>query len=178
MDISKTNLERLQNEMQKAEDVYFEVRRRRQERENVLMTEMRKVLEAEFGAEMASTGKSRYEAEQACKIEADCIRKLESEASLPYPLGTVLKEWVWHGGYFERSESGGRYRLTGRVAVLEIFKDGDELPRNVRWGKPHAGQIVLRMTKKDGSRGKDVEVWNDVCLKTWLPEGQNPPRAA
>jgi hypothetical protein len=48
---------------------------------------------------------------------------------------------------------------TKNKAVLQVFKQGDHVPANVRWGRPSVGSLVLRSLKKDGTLGAAVEEW-------------------
>lgn len=133
------------------------------------MTEIRDRLAAEFGAEAEIVNKAKREAGRACRAEMDRIREIESAASLPYLEGTKLVEW----GY-PRWSSGCPMSKTGEVAILEIFKKDDEVPVNCRRNMPDVGAIVLRILKKDGSKGLKVKCWNDRMKGYWFPEGVDP----
>lgn len=171
MNIDKTKLEELQAKHNLAIEEQSAVRRQMRDREEALMAEVRKTLEKEFGAMIDAAAKIQREAEREMVLEAGRIRTLESESRLPYPEGTILKEWTWHVGF---SGTIHNLRLTGEVGVIEIFKEGDEISANVRWSKPLVGNIVLRMLKKDGTKGKDVRFWSDGMKREWLPDGKKP----
>ena len=113
------------------------------------------------------------------KIAAEnALHKAESEtdvrnasAKLPYPEGTILAEWNAPGYWAGRKEM----TLTGKRAVIQIFREGGEYPRNRRYGRPQPGSIILRELKKNGVRGVKVSQWSDHLPKAyWLQEGQEP----
>jgi hypothetical protein len=170
--IDKTVLMALQTDMAVKTEAFYDVERRRSDRERVLMAGLNATLKAEFGAERNAAEAAKQKAEEAVKVEADRIRALESEAAMPYPVGTKLVEWkksrnAWMGSR--------EWDKSGVVGVIEIFKAGDEVPENIRWNKPVVGQIVIRYLKKDGSKAARVEIWNDSYMRIcWLPEGMKP----
>lgn len=169
--IDKTVLEALQKDFSKKSRVYDEIMSRRRDRERELMTEVMAKLNDEFGAEVNAADIAQKEAETLLKAEVNRIRGIESLAMLPHPLGTKLVEWKR-----PRYSSIGKLSKTGKVAVLEIFKEGDLIPDNIRWSKPPVGMIVLRILKKNGTRSSRVEEWYDSCKYYWLPEGVGPEK--
>ena len=171
-EIDKTVLKALQADMAAKTEAFYDVERRRGDREKELMETLNATLEYVFGALRNAAEAAKNKAEEAVKAEADRIRALESEADMPYPVGTKLVEWkrsrnAWMGSR--------EWDKSGIVGVIEIFKADDEVPENIRWNKPVVGQIVIRYLKKDGSKAARVEIWNDSYMrKCWLPEGVKP----
>ena len=169
--IDKTVLDVLQKDFSKKSKVYDEIMSRRRNRERKLMAEVVAKLDDEFGAEVNAANVARNEAETLLKAEVNRIRAIESLGSLPYPLGTKLIEWKR-----PRFSCIGGMSKTGKVAVLEILKEGDSIPDNIRWSKPRIGSIVLRMLKKNGTRSSHLEEWYDLYKCYWFPEGVEPKK--
>jgi hypothetical protein len=171
-EIDKTVLKALQADMVAKTEVFYDVEKRRRDREQVLMAELNATLKAEFGAERNAAEAAKKVAEEAVKAEVDRIRSIESEAAVPYPVGTKLIGWKRSRNAWTSSRDWSK---SGVVGVMEIFKAGDEVPANIRWNTPVAGQIVIRLLKKDGSKAARVEIWNDSYMRNcWLPEGVKP----
>ena len=165
------------NKIKELEKVWLEktlvkraVEDRRREREYVLLAEVHAKLNAEFGAELEAARKTENEAKVALSAEENRVREDVTLSKLPYPLGTVLAEW----SYGSSTWTPNNLKKTTNKAVLQVFKQGDPLPANVRYNRPSVGSLVLRLLKKDGTTGAAVEQWNPVYEKCWLPEGVEP----
>ena len=159
-----TRLEELQNVLHEANNLKMNVEARQREREQELMAKMREQLDYIFGQEWRIAVDAVNKASAEYTIERNKVNEQKSLESLPYPVGTKLFEW-------ETKQWTNEFRKTNRVAVLEIYKQGDALPVNTRWSRPEVGDMVLRILKKDGTVGSKVEVFRDYLKSWWLPEG-------
>jgi hypothetical protein len=45
---------------------------------------------------------------------------------------------------------------TGVVGMVEVFRDGDALPENIRTSLPKHGDLVVRVLRKDGTKSRRV----------------------
>ena len=113
---------------------------------------------------------------EACKYYSE-LKKIEDELnankliewgvnSLPYPEGTILHKWMQYGWGTKNP-----YTMTKETGVIQIFRNGDEYPDNMRWNKPRIGDLIIRLHKKDGSLGKKIERFYSA---TWVPKGEDP----
>jgi hypothetical protein len=126
-------------------------------------------------AETAPLFDAKIEAALTVKLEADkrLAEAREAEAltgeGAPYPLGTILYEWVREYRYHDNSPM----RLSGRRGILEAVTRESLFPVNMRsYSLPSVGSFIIRLLKKDGTTGKQFE--NPYKWETWLPEGQKP----
>lgn len=172
-EIDKTVRDSLNMALAEKTKAYYEVKSRRAKRECELRREVDAKLNAEFGEEMSAAEKARCEANAALEAEDARVKEIESLASLPYPIGTKLVGWTP-----SRSLFGGRpvsFSKNGNTGVLEVFKMGDPISATNSWRKPKGGEVVVRMLKKDGSKGLNLEKWiPGHSERYWFTEGVNP----
>lgn len=126
-------------------------------------------LSAKYGDEYHRLCKAYTEAFDA--YEAAIIEN--AHATLPYPIGTKMIGWA--------KEKLSRFRTVDHYSpmatgVIEVFVSGSEVPANTRYHLPAIGDVVVRIHKKDGSLGKNVEMLFDSWGNKykWLPEGEKP----
>ena len=75
-----------------------------------------------------------------------------TRANMKFPEGSIVV--TWENPRWSCNNNGIK---RGERAIVEIFKDGDEVPDNKRYGRPWVGQVVYRYLKKDGTTGKKYE---------------------
>ena len=164
----QSKLESLQQALAQAEEKRRGVEARWRIRKSELDAKTEKMLRCEMGAELDAAKEQVSIATAAEKVQADIDRRTESEKILPYPEGTRLYEWK-----HEFRFGGGNVVKSGKVGIIQLFKEGDALPANMgTWHRPYDGQIVIRELKKDGTPGLKVYDWREWMFGHWLPEGQ------
>jgi hypothetical protein len=162
------NIEELGKILNQKRLVRCDIERRVELRRSELADEIRVKLNDEYGAELSAARAEEAKTEAEWRNEKDRENLVASASKLPYPESTILRKWryecyskVWRVEYGE--------------FVLQVFREGDKISRNYRWGKrPNVGDIVLRAMKKDGTPSLAVERWNDYMKKSVLPKGQEP----
>jgi len=174
-----SRLEELQTAWGEASGKHEAVRDARMAFERELLDEVSKKVDGKFRAEECASHNAEAAAERAFRDEENRIRAEGNSAKLLHPEGTVLLEWRLGPWGSANREMG----LTGRSAVLQIFKKGDLFPSNVRYRRPRPGDVVLRLIKKDGRPGIAIETvyerhdWFCESGKNWsrwLPQGKEP----
>ncbi len=98
---------------------------------------------------------------ELCAAEILFNEKKDAEAAAGegalLPIGEMYEEWDYPGGW----RYNGQMQRTGRRAVVELFRQGDNYRGN---RKPEIGDTVLRELKKDGSRAVTCHV---IHLINW-----------
>jgi len=112
----------------------------------------------------------RDELQRASKRIAELREKLSVGAR--YPIGTELVEWRKRYDKGE-SVSQGRWKLTGRRAVVEIITSESAHPQN-RIRKAHIGEFIARILRRDGNTGNDYGLLDDDWLQRWRRSGEQP----
>lgn len=161
------NMQELEKVLGQKQSACCGVEERMRVRRGELEDEVRVKLNDELGAELEMARVEWAKAKAEWEAERDRIRMEESLSNLPYPEGTILRKWRWD--MYARI-----WRETGDYVVLQIFRKGDKIPGNCRWGIPHVGQVVIRDLKKDRTPALAVEVWQDYMKPCVLPEGVQP----
>lgn len=87
------------------------------------------------------------EAEAEAAWCAERVASFERGEGLPVPLGTVLEKWhpVW---------GTDKYKATGERGRLEVWREGDPVPRN-RSVRIRPGVLVVRFLLKSGAPGRE-----------------------
>jgi hypothetical protein len=162
------NIEELGKILNQKRLVRCDIERRMELRRSELADEIRVKLNDEFGAELSVARNDEAKSEAEWRAERGRENLVASAAKLPYPEGAILRKW--------RYECYSKvWRVECGEFVLQVFREGDKIPRNYRWGKrPNVGDVVLRALKKDGMPSLAVERWNDYMKKSVLPKGQEP----
>jgi hypothetical protein len=157
-------LEELRKELEQAYIAQREIQNKRNEREREYADEARRKLDAEFGARLQQEKEKYSAALSAWRAEEDRIRLETAKDRLPYPEGTILAEYKT----LQFSSSNSMSPTANRGGV-EILKAGDEFVQ-AGFMRISVGDVILRHLKKDGTRAKRAELWNDWMKERWLPE--------
>ena len=166
-------IESLEKALHDARKVRYEVEGRYEARKSELYREACNKVNAELGGSLSLAKSAENKASEALRNAENAERLASASSNLPYPEGTIVRGW-------ERSRSpwdAHCMNRTGKCGVIEIYKEGDAYPSNrSRWSLPKAGEIVVRILKRDGSKGIEAEKYNFAeCAKEyWLPEGVEP----
>jgi hypothetical protein len=160
-------LEELQKVAREKYEALSNIQSERCGMERDLKREVEKKVREKFGEAENKASAESAKAYAALKAEQERIRFAESEAKIPYPVGTKMVFW-------ERERFGEGWRAPCVYGVLEIFKQGDEYPENLRWNAPNVGDIIVRLMTKDGKLGKKTEKYGQGRNRVWIPEGQSP----
>ena len=166
-------IESIEKTLHDARKLRYEVESRYEARKSELYREVSNKLNAELGGELSAARSAEGNAAEALRNAENAERLVGASSKLPYPEGPIVRGW-------ESSRSPwAAYRMnrTGKCGVIEIYKEGDAYPSNrSRWSLPKAGEIVVRILKRDGSKGIEAEKYNFAeCAKEyWLPEGVEP----
>lgn len=76
----------------------------------------------------------------------------KSRANMKFPEGSIVVTWENPRWSYDNNSI-----KRGERAIVQLFKDGDEVPDNKRYGRPWVGQVIYRYLKKDGTTGKKYE---------------------
>ena len=158
-----------------AEKARYKIESKYNDRKSELYQEADEKVNAELGSEFAAARSAESKASMALKDAEDAERLAGASSKLPYPEGTIVCGWKGRPGWsWSLNPDMDR---TGKRGVIEIYKEGDAYPSNrSRWNLPKTGDIVVRMLKKDGSKGIEAEnyIFTDYAKDYWLPEGVEP----
>lgn len=84
------------------------------------------------------------------------------------PVGTVIVKWERPRYTYGR----GPLKLTDQVGMVEVWSPDSVYPENKsRYSRPHAGDIVVRLLKKDGTPSKNFESANEWNRVYWQAKG-------
>ena len=132
-------------------------------------------LTEEFGTRVQDAKRLVDQAQAAVKAEQDRLALLDVET--PFPVGTVMVEWVYPKYSYGKNES---LRPTTTRGVIEIIQPDSVHPANSRWPTASVGSVVIRMLRSNGKPGKEytrviqhyqTRKWT---MNNWYPEGVNP----
>jgi len=145
-------------------------------KKSVLEAEMSKTLNELFGQRLKDAEAAQRDAEKALRDEQDRIT-LE-KATSPWPVGTLMAEWMAEWKHRDRyvSKPGERVCLTGAKGKVEIVTRETEHPENIAYyARASIGQSIIRLLRKNGEPGKTYVIIPRVLSKNflWLPVGQN-----
>jgi hypothetical protein len=146
-----SNLEELRTAYREASGRYETIRDERMRREREEQDKVREKIRSLFGDNETAASVALAGAENAFHAEEDRLRVLGNSTKLPHPEGTVLVEWKAGRYYADKT------LRPARKAVLQIYREGDPLPANVKWHRPQVGEIILRLLKKDGTPSSAIE---------------------
>lgn len=137
-------------------------------RQYELQKQAKNQLQSELGEDYKKIQNEYLTAQNEWKAEKDRLAEQSGMKGLPFPEGTKMNEWKRREVYdgFKRKRFT---ELSGRKGVLQVFRKGDDFPRNMKWGIPCPGQTIIRLLKADGSPGTKIERYNSL---NWIPEGQ------
>ncbi len=141
-------------------EMYRLAKRKREE----WVEERRLVIEQQadilFGDVIDASRLALRDAEKAVEAEADAKARVATDGK--YPAGTKLYEW-------SRSQWGGPRQKTGRVGIYECVTLDSKFPASMEH-RPHIGQWIVRVMKKDGTPSLVTDRW----ATSWCPEGKKP----
>jgi hypothetical protein len=166
-------IESLEKALHDARKVRYEVEGRYEARKSELYREACEKVNAELGGSLNLAKTAESNASEALGNAENAERLAGASSKLPYPEGTIVCGWKnsrspWAAHCMNR---------TGKRGMIEVYKEGDAYPSNrSRWSLPKVGDIVVRMLKKDGSKGIEVEkyIFDDYAKDYWMPEGVEP----
>jgi hypothetical protein len=174
-EIETMTLEELQKIGSEKKDAKEAVELRYSERKREIEEEVRVKLNDEFGADLNRVRAEYDEVYKSLQSEMQRIDVQESLEKLPYPEGTIMVGWTRNRIDMPWKQCK-EWRQTGERAVLQVVREGDVFPSNIRWCRPRVGAVILRYFKKNGSLGLKWDSFRDyVGVNCWRPEGQVPP---
>jgi len=166
-------IESLEKALHDAQKVRYEVEGRYEARKSELYREACEKVNAELGGSLNLAKTVESNASEALRNAEDAERLAGASSKLPYPEGTIVYGWKNRSSW---ALNPGMDR-TGKRGVIEVYKEGDAYPSNrSRWSLPKVGEIVVRILKRDGSKGIEAEKYcfAEYAKEYWLPEGVEP----
>jgi hypothetical protein len=136
----------------------------KRERERHYNTIIAQEIQEKFGTTVQDAVQESNQAKQRYRDEQNRIAIQTSLSKLPYPEGTIMIQWT-------KSYRDTAYILTKEKGKLEIFREGDSFPLNRRWFRPSPGDLIVRLVKKDGTTGIQIDKYHS---NVWFPEGIDP----
>jgi hypothetical protein len=170
-----TERKALEEILKVAEDKHTDYQRRYRAKSDELMAEVNKKLADEFEKEYRETSNALGLAQKNLKEYTEAQRIAETQSKLPYPIGTIFELWKNTNTWV----TGGVWKKTNETAILEIFTSDSDYPDNLRLNRPCVGEVILRILKKDSSKGKKTVRWH--CRlgygEKWLTENETVENA-
>lgn len=125
-----------------------------------------KAIREENKIEWELAKKEKEEAEANYKKARDEKNIESAKATMKFPEGSIVVRWEKPRWSYNSNEI-----KRGERAKVEIFRDGDEIPDNMRWSRPYVGKVIYRYLKKDGTTGKKFETgdWDFHLESELLP---------
>lgn len=169
------NIDELRKNAEEKTKIYLEISRRvnefRYEREQHYKSIVAQEIKEKFGDTLMIASQERAETDKLLNNAMNEKKVQDTLARIPYPEGTVLVKWA-SGRWNEVTKRREMVKTNDR-GVVQVYREGDPCPSNTRWNKPYVGDMIVRLVKKDGSLGIQLqkvglEFWG------WYPEGVDP----
>ena len=162
-----SDLKELQRVAKEKNEALLVIQSQRCQMELELQAEVDKKVREKFGETENKALIEFNEASKALKMEEEKIAVEKSLGKIPFPIGTKMVRW-------ERVRFGDGWRTPCVFGTLEVFKKGDEYPRNMRWNAPNPGDVIVRILTKDGKPSKKFDQYRVCPNIAWVPEGSRP----
>ena len=178
MDTNTNRLEELKVLIQQKYDSVLGLQRKINEKQTELNQKYNKLIMDElfslFGTSLQDMQKEETNLRKEFKDLQNEINLESAEKKLPYPEYTEMIWWIKESSYSKID----KYNKTAIKGVLQLFREGDEYPDNMKYGRPVVGCSIVRLCKGNGDLGKKFSNLNDHWFLDqygqWLPKNVDP----